>query len=225
VESQPARSIVVLLLVLLGMSLPERAFMQDRSRSLFNGRTLDGWRAFTSPSPPPGWAAIDGTLARTGPGGDILTTDEFGDFELRLQWKLAEGGNSGIFFRVVNAGSQVWESGPEMQILDNVRHADGKNPLTSAGSNYGLHAPVRDVTRPIGEWNDVRLLVAGAKVEHWLNGVKVVEYELWSPEWESLVQRSKFVKMPAYGRAKRGRIALQDHGDPVWFRNITMKPM
>jgi hypothetical protein len=168
---------------------------------------------------------VDGTLARTGAGGDILTADEFGDFELRLQWKLAEGGNSGIFFRVVNTGSQVWESGPEMQILDNARHADGKNPLTSAGSNYGLHAPVRDVTRPVGEWNDVRLLVAGAKVEHWLNGVKVVEYELWSPEWESLVKRSKFVTMPAYGRAKRGRIALQDHGDPVWFRNITIRPL
>jgi hypothetical protein len=217
---------VVLLLVLAGVSLPERASMQDDgSRSLFNGRTLDGWRAFTSPAPPAGWAAVDGTLARTGAGGDILTADEFGDFELRLQWKLAEGGNSGIFFRVVNTGSQVWESGPEMQILDNARHADGKNPLTSAGSNYGLHAPVRDVTRPVGEWNDVRLLVAGAKVEHWLNGVKVVEYELWSPEWESLVKRSKFVTMPAYGRAKRGRIALQDHGDPVWFRNITIRPL
>jgi hypothetical protein len=199
--------------------------MQEPWKPLFNGRTLEGWRGFTSAVPPSGWAVIDGTLARTGPGGDILTAEEFGDFELRLQWKIAEGGNSGIFFRVVNAGSQVWESGPELQILDNARHADGKNPLTSAGSNYGLHAPVRDVTRPVGEWNDVRLLVAGARVEHWLNGVKVVEYELWSPEWESLVKRSKFVTMPAYARAKRGRIALQDHGDPVWFRNITIRPL
>jgi hypothetical protein len=110
-----------------------------------------------------------------------------------------------------------------MQILDNARHPDGKSPLTSAGANYGLHAPVRDVTRPVGEWNDVRLVVAGARVEHWLNGIKVVEYELWSPAWESLVKTSKFVTMPAYGRAKRGRIALQDHGDPVWFRNITIR--
>ena len=199
------------------------ASMQEAGKPLFNGHSLEGWRGFKSAAPPSGWAAVEGTLARTGPGGDILTVDEFGDFELRLQWKIAEGGNSGIFFHVVDAGKEVWESGPEMQILDNARHADGKNPLTSAGANYGLHAPVRDVTRPVGEWNDVRLVVAGARVEHWLNGVNVVEYELWSPAWESLVKASKFITMPAYGRAKRGRIALQDHGDPVWFRNITVR--
>jgi hypothetical protein len=213
-------------MLVLGVSLADgRASMQQSSRPLFNGRSLEGWRAFRSEALPSGWAAIDGTLARTGPGGDIVTVDEFGDFELGLQWKLAEGGNSGIFFRVVDEGQEVWESGPEMQILDNARHADGKNPLTSAGANYGLHAPVRDVTRPVGEWNDVRLVVTGPNVEHWLNGVKVVEYELGSPAWESLVKASKFVTMPVYGRAKRGRIALQDHGDPVWFRNITIRPM
>ena len=199
--------------------------MQEAWKPLFNGRSLEGWRGFKSSAAPSGWTAIDSTLARTGTGGDILTVDEFGDFELRLQWTLAEGGNSGIFFRVVDTGSEVWESGPELQILDNARHADGKNPLTSAGANYGLHAPVRDVTRPVGESNDVRLLVAGAKIEHWLNGVKVVEYELWSPAWEALVKASKFVTMPAYGRAKRGRIALQDHGDPVWFRDIRIRPL
>lgn len=194
-------------------------------RSLFDGRSLGGWRGFTSDTPPAGWVAVDGTLMRQGSGGDLVTVEEFGDFELRLQWKIAEGGNSGIFFHVTSSGSQVWESGPEMQILDNARHVDGKNPLTSAGANYGLHAPVRDATRPVGEWNDVVLLVSGARVEHWLNGVKVVEYELWSPAWESLVKASKFVTMPAYGRAKRGRIALQDHGDPVWFRDIRIRPM
>ena len=219
------RSLVIVLAV-AGLLLSEvRASMQGAERSLFNGRTLDGWRGFTSDTPPAGWSVVDGTLARTGPGGDIVTVDEFGDFDLRLQWKISEGGNSGIIFRVVNVGAEVWESGPEMQILDNARHADGKNPLTSAGANYGLQAPVRDVTRPVGEWNDARLVVAGAHVEHWMNGVKIVEYELWSPAWESLVKASKFVKMPAYGRAKRGRIALQNHGDPVWFRNITIRPM
>jgi hypothetical protein len=200
-----------------------RAFMQEAEQPLFDGRTLGGWRGFKSEAPPSGWAVVDGTLARTGPGGDIVTAGEFSDFDLRLQWKISEGGNSGIIFRVVSAGNEVWESGPEMQILDNARHVDGRNPLTSAGANYGLHAPVRDVTRPVGEWNDVRLVVTGAHVEHWMNGVKVVEYELWSPAWESLVKASKFVTMPAYGRAKRGRIALQNHGDPVWFRNITIR--
>jgi hypothetical protein len=168
---------------------------------------------------------VDGTLARTGSGGDIVTSDEFGDFELRLQWKISQGGNSGVIFRVANAGNQVWESGPEMQVLDNAGHVDGKAPLTSAGANYGLHAPVRDVTRPVGEWNDVLLRVSGAHVEHWLNGVKVVEYELWSPEWESLVKASKFGSLTAYGRARRGHIALQDHGDLVWFRDIRIRPL
>ena len=219
--------LIVVSIVVSGVLLAEgRASMQQTGwKPLFNGRTLEGWRGFTSDAPPSGWSVVDGTLARTGSGGDIVTVDEFADFELRLEWTISPGGNSGLFFRVVNTGSQVWESGPEMQILDNARHADGKNPLTSAGSNYGLHAPVRDVTRPVGEWNDVRLVVNGPRVEHWMNGVKVVEYELWSPAWESLVKSSKFVTMPAYGRAKRGRIALQDHGDPVWFRNMTIRPM
>jgi len=216
---------VLMVMVVMGVLLsPGRASMQGAERPLFNGRTLEGWRGFKSDAPPSGWSVVDGTLARTGSGGDIVTVDEFGDFDLRLQWKISEGGNSGIIFRVVNVGTEVWESGPEMQILDNARHADGKNPLTSAGANYGLQAPVRDVTRPVGEWNDARLIVAGAHVEHWMNGVKVVEYDLWSPAWESLVKASKFVTMPAYGRAKRGRIALQNHGDPVWFRNITIQP-
>jgi hypothetical protein len=224
VKSDLSRSIVVVLAACIALAA-NRASMQGVEKSLFDGRSLEGWRGFRSNQPPPGWAAVDGTLARTGPGGDIVTVDEFGDFDLRLQWKISEGGNSGIIFRVANVGSEVWESGPELQILDNARHVDGKNPLTSAGANYALHAPVRDVTRPVGDWNDVRLVVAGARVEHWMNGVKVVEYELWSPAWESLVKASKFVKMPAYGRAKRGRIALQDHGDRVWFRNITIRPM
>jgi hypothetical protein len=217
---------IVILMVVAGISLvPERASMQGAEKSLFNGHTLEGWRGFKSDAPPSGWTVVEGTLARTGSGGDIVTVDEFADFELRLQWKISEGGNSGIIFRVANVGNETWESGPEMQILDNARHADGKNPLTSAGANYGLQAPLRDVTRPVGEWNDVRLVAAGAHVEHWMNGVKIVEYELWSPAWESLVKASKFVKMPAYGRAKRGRIALQNHGDPVWFRNISIRPM
>jgi Domain of Unknown Function (DUF1080) len=193
-------------------------------RLLFDGRSLEGWRGFTSEKPPAGWAVVDGTLVRQGPGGDILTVDEFGDFELRLQWKISEGGNSGIFFRVTRTGSQVWESGPEIQVLDNARHADGKDPRTSAGANYGLHAPARDVTRPVGEWNDAALIVSGPQVEHWLNGEKIVEYELWSTEWESAVKASKFETLPAYGRARRGHIALQDHGDLVWYRDIRIRP-
>lgn len=110
-----------------------------------------------------------------------------------------------------------------MQVLDNAEHVDGRNPKTSAGSNYALHAPPRDVTQPVGLYNQVRIVVDGPHVEHWLNGEKVVEYELWSQEWEKQVAGSKFASMPDYGREKTGRIALQDHGDKVWFRNIKIR--
>jgi hypothetical protein len=192
---------------------------------LFDGKTLAGWRGFKSETPPAGWKAKDSLLVRESAGGDLMTVDQYGDFELRLQWKISEGGNSGIMFRVTPDGEETWHSGPEMQVLDNARHKDGANPLTSAGSNYAVHAPIRDVTKPVGEWNDVRLVVKGAHVEQWLNGVKVVEYELWSPDWEKRVQASKFGEIPPYGKAKRGHIALQDHGDLVWYRNIKIKPL
>ena len=192
---------------------------------LFDGKTLTGWRGFKSSTPPAGWKAVDGALFRDGSGGDLVTVDEFGDFELRLQWKLAEGGNSGIFFRALTEGDEIWHSAPEMQVLDNAGHQDGKEPERSAGSNYALHAPVRDVTKPIGAWNDVRLVVKGPHVEHWLNGVKLLEYEMWTPDWDARVKASKFGKIPMYGRAKKGHIGLQDHGDPVWYRNIKIRPL
>jgi hypothetical protein len=193
-------------------------------RLLFDGRTLEGWRGYKRDAPQ-GWAVEDGTIARTGPGGDIMTVEQFGSFELALEWKISPGGNSGIFYRGTEQGVHIWESAPEMQVLDNTKHPDGKTAVTSAGANYGLHPPARDVTRPVGEWNQVRLVVNGPHVEHWLNGVKVVEYEQWSPEWEALVKASKFSTMPSYGRARQGHLALQDHGDPVWFRSIRIRPL
>ena len=192
---------------------------------LFDGKSLAGWRSFTSPDAPSGWKIVDGTLHRAGAGGDIMTVEQFDNFELRLQWKLAAKGNSGIFFHATTDGDEIWHSAPEMQVLDNAGHKDGATPLTSAGANYAVHAPVRDVTRPLGEWNDVRLIVKGAHVEHWMNGVKLLEYELWSPDWEKRVKASKFDKIPIYGRAKTGHIGLQDHGDPVWFRNIKIRKL
>jgi len=197
----------------------------DGWRLLFDGKTLNGWRAFKSEAPPAGWKAANGELVREDRGGDLMTVDQFGDFELRLEWKVAKGGNSGIMFRVTGEGAETYETGPEMQVLDNAGHKDGTNPMTSAGSNYAMHAPVRDVTRPVGEWNDVRLVVKGPHVEHWMNGVKLLEYELWSADWEKRVKASKFAKMPGYGRARRGHIVLQDHGDLVWYRNIKIKPL
>jgi len=190
---------------------------------LFDGRSITEWRNFKSTGPVRGWEAIDGALVRTGDGGDLVTNAEYADFELALDWRVDTAGNSGVFFHVTDAGSYVWESGPEMQILDNDAHPDGRNPLTSAGSNYALDAPPRDLTRPVGMWNEARLFVKGAKVEHWLNGEIIVEYELWTDAWKSAVKASKFAGMPNYGVPKSGRIALQDHGDRVAFRNVKVR--
>ena len=190
---------------------------------LFDGRSLAGWNHFQSTGTVRGWEAVDGALVRTGDGGDLVTNEQYADFELSLRWRLTEGGNSGVFFHVADEGAYVWESGPEMQILDNDAHPDGRNPLTSSGSNYALQAPARDLTRPIGMWNDARLVVIGSRVEHWLNGELVVGYERWTDAWKAAVAASKFAKLKNYGQPKKGRIALQDHGDRVEFQNIKLR--
>ena len=205
-------------------------FLTDEERAdgwklLFDGKTTKGWRGYGKDSFPAGWVVKDDCLVRVGPGGDIVTVDEYDDFELKVDWRICAAGNSGIFFRVDESVGWAWETGPEMQVLDNTEHYDGKNPKTSAGSNYALHAPVRDVTKPVGLFNQARIVARGSHVEHWLNGVKVVEYELGSPEWEALVAGSKFAQWPKYGRMRKGHIVLQDHGDQVWYRNIKIRPL
>jgi hypothetical protein len=193
-------------------------------RTLFDGSGLDAWRGYRKPALPDGWQVVDGSLALVTAGaGDIITREQFRNFDLRLEWKVAPGGNSGVFFRATEEGNYIWQSASEMQVLDDERHADGKSELTSAGSNFALYPARRGVSRPAGEWNAVRLLVNGSHAEHWLNGVKVVEYELGSAEWEARVRASKFASMPLYGRAPQGHIGLQDHGDRVEFRNIRIR--
>jgi hypothetical protein len=194
-------------------------------RRLFDGQSMDAWRGFKQQTMPAGWQAVDGTLARVGEARDIITREQFQDFELALEWKVAPGGNSGIMFRVTEAAELTYHTGPEMQILDNAGHPDGANPLTSTGSNYALHAPTANVARPPGEWNSVRLIVKGNHVEHWLNGTRIVEYELGTDEWKRLVAGSKFSAWPGYGLAPKGHIALQDHGDAIAFRNIKIREL
>jgi hypothetical protein len=158
-------------------------------------------------------------------GGDIITTRQYGDFELQLEWKISPGGNSGIMYRVTEDAEATYETGPEMQVLDDARHADGGSPLTSAGSCFGLYPAPRGVVKPAGEWNAARILVRGSHVEHWLNGVKLLEYELGSEDWAARVAGSKFGQWPGYGKAARGYIALQDHGDEVAYRNIKLREL
>jgi hypothetical protein len=191
--------------------------------TLFDGTSTDQWRGYRADTMPSGWKIVDGTLTRVGPGGDIVTRDQFRNFELTLEWNIAPGGNSGIMYRVREDSQHTYQSGPEMQVLDDARHPDGKSLLTSAGALYGLYPTTRGVVKPPGEWNAVRIVVNGNHVEHWLNGVKVVDAELGSPDWEKRVSEAKFKEWPQFGRAKRGHIALQDHGDWVAYRNIKIK--
>lgn len=198
-------------------------------KMLFDGKTTEGWRGFKMDHAPAAWVVTQkGELyfsKKKNSGGDIMTIAEYGNFELQLEWKIAKGGNSGIMFWVTEDDEYAWKTGPEMQVLDNAHHKDGGNTKTSAGSNYALHEASRVVTRPIGEYNAVRLVVNGTHIEHWLNGVKIVEYEIGSPDWEARVAASKFATMPKYGRNRRGHIVLQDHGDKVWYRNIRIRPL
>jgi hypothetical protein len=192
-------------------------------RLLFDGLSPKGWHGYKKDAFPEGWQVSDGCLVRVAPAGDIITDDEFQDFELSIEWRVSPGGNSGIMYRVTEDHGAPWETGPEYQILDNAEHADGKNPLTSAASCYALYAPPKDVTVPVGLFNQTRIVLQGNHVEHWINGVKVAEYELGSPEWKKLVAESKFGQMPDYGRRPKGKIDLQDHGDKVWYRNIKIR--
>lgn len=182
------------------------------------------WRGYRLDTLPPTWAFDrDGVLTFTGRGGDIVTRRHFGDFELELEWRIAAGGNSGVFYRATEGTGAIYENAAEMQVLDNAAHPDGRLATTSAGSSFALYGPTRDVSRPAGEWNVARIVVRGAHVEHWLNGAKVVEYEIWSPEWKALVAASKFTAWPAYGWNTRGHIGLQDHGDTVSFRRMRIR--
>ena len=180
---------------------------------------------------PPGWEVQDGALFFNGKEGgegygDLITVEQFGDFELSLEWKISPCGNSGIMFRVSEDYEQEYMSGPEFQVRDQSPDCGGTaDPLRSVGSNYGLHPPTKEVAKPAGDWNTTRLVVKGPHVEHWMNGEKIVEYELWTEEWKAAVAKTKFTEWPGYGMNKKGHIALQDHGAGVWFRNVRIRPL
>jgi hypothetical protein len=232
------RSAAVATILLLGPIMsacaqrPNELTAEQRAagwRLLFDGTTTRGWHGYGRADMPDGCQAVDGALVRVAPGGDIVTDERFGDFELTIEWLVQQGGNSGIFYRGIESDDPrrepLFESAPEMQVLDDARHADGRSPLTSAGASYGLYPAPRGVVKPAGEWNSARIVVRGSHVEHWLNDVRVVEYELGSADWKAKVAASKFKEWPKYGTAREGVIGLQDHGDRVAFRNIRIRVM
>jgi hypothetical protein len=225
--------------VLLAFALAARAddtlntlTEQEKSagwKLLFDGKTTEGWRAYKGKSMPDKWHIEDGALVfkpNAGKrGGDIVTSDEYDNFELTFEWKISPGGNSGVMYRVMETESSPYMTGVEYQILDNAKHADGRNPKTSAASAYALYAPSKDMTMPVGEWNKSKIVADANHVEHWLNGEKVVEFDFGSDDWNSRLKDSKFKDMKRFGKETKGHIDLQDHGNEVAYRNIKIRPI
>ena len=194
--------------------------------SLFDGRTLNGWRVYRGSTQPTGWYVRNGTLMKDKPTDDIITTEQFSNFELELDWKIASGGNAGIFYRVTEEYDKPYWSGVEYQLLDDPNHPDGKNRLTAVGSAFALYPSAAGVVKPAGEWNHTKIVARGGHVEHWLNGKKLVEYENGSADWNAKVQASKFNAWPNFGKARRGYIAIQgDHTGELSFRNIRIREL
>ena len=202
---------------------------------LFYGFSTKGWRGYlTTAFPPEGWAIADGNLvvfasdgSEGGRGGDIVTEQQFSDFELVFDFKLSPVGNSGVFYRVKEVdGTTMWEVAPEFQVLDDTAYIDmGTMDMNKhlTGDNYDLHSSMVTATSPVGEWNTGRIVVLGNHVEHWLNGQLTVQYDYYTDEWKDLVRVSKFD--PAlYARSPSGSIGLQDHGHDVRYRNIKIRP-
>jgi hypothetical protein len=186
--------------------------------------SMSAWRGYKSQTMPTEWKVADGVLSKVTSTNDIVTRDEFGNFELEWDWKLHPGGNAGVFYRGSEDGEKIYYTAPEYQLLDDAGHPDGRSRLTSAGSDYGLYAPPAGVVKPADQWNSSRIVARGAHVEHWLNGQKVVEYEAGSPDWEAKVKASKFATWSKYGRSMRGRIGIQgDHEGELAIRNMRIR--
>lgn len=196
---------------------------------LFGGNSLEGWHSYNQDELE-GWSIEDGALTNVAEGGtDLVSDEEYQDFELSFEWKVPEDGNSGLMFRVVESDeySHPWQTGPEYQLLDDYSESFKESLKLSqfAAANYDMEAPARSVSKPTGEWNESRLIVDGSHVEHWLNGEKVVEYELGSEAWQQQVQNSKWKEHPDYGKADSGHIVFQGDHTKVWLRNIKIKEL
>ena len=200
---------------------------KDGWRLLFNGKNLNGWKTFQGKEIT-GWKIIDGILNNSGigsdHGGDIVTHEKFQNFELSLEWKIAPQSNSGIFYHVnEKIGKAIYETGPEYQLIDDKGWPEKLEDWQLSGANYAMHPPKNARVKAIDDWNTTRIVVNNPHVEHWLNGKKVVEYDLWSDEWKALKTAGKWADAPHYGEAKKGHIGLQDHGGLTMFRNIKIR--
>jgi hypothetical protein len=220
-----------------GTGACDSAAMKEGWITLFDGKTTAGWKGYNmSEFPSKNWDIADGSLHCLGLGKgemtntDIITTKKYGNFELALEWKISKGGNSGIFILAQEIpGTEIYQSSPEMQVLDNENHPDnsaGVNGNHKAGSLYDLLPAVPQNTKPFGEWNQVRIMIYQGKAVFNQNGVNVVEFTPGNDEWKKMCANSKFKDWPSFVNiAKEGYIGLQDHGFEVWFRNIKIREL
>lgn len=203
---------------------------------LFDGKTLNGWHTYRKKTVGKAWQAVDGAIMlntqkqagwQTDEGGDIVTDGEYQDFDLKYEWKISPCGNSGVIFNLVESDKYeyVWLTGPEMQVLDNACHPDALIPRHRAGELYDLIGAKYETVKPAGQWNKARIRSKNGHLELWLNGRKIVECTMFTPEWKNLIAGSKFKDMPDFGTFKKGKISLQDHGNQVWYRNIKIKEL
>ena len=246
--------LILSLLQTTAVSRPNTLTPAERTagwRLLFDGRTLAGWRGLGYDTVPTAhWVVVNGAIKKIASGnvprvadgrplvgGDLMTVDSFADFELSFEWKVTPGANSGVKYNVSETmslaqGGAGTQGGPthsalgfEYQILDDDRHEDGKLPSHRSSALYDLIAPSAGMVHPVGEWNRSRIVFRGNHGEHWLNGQKVVEFELGTARMDSLLAASKYKTIPGFGEKRRGHIVLQDHGDEVYFRDIKVRPL
>jgi hypothetical protein len=204
---------------------------------LFDGKTTNGWHSYGYKSVGNAWNISDGTLhldvanKKNWPANeskDILTNDEYDNFHLKVDWKLAKKGNSGIIFYVHEDKAKyanTYETGPEMQVLDNAGHADAKIPKHRAGDLYDLISSSSEPVKPAEEWNHAEIICKNGKLQFFLNGVSIVTTTMWDDNWKKMVANSKFKSMPGFGTFKKGKIALQEHGEEVWYKNIKIRKL
>jgi hypothetical protein len=198
---------------------------------LFDGVSMNGWRTFKNKENN-SWEVSEGTLhckpfddKGENKRADLVTVDQYRDFELAFDWKISPQGNSGVMFRVTEEYDEPYATGPEYQILDDKGYPGEVAETNFTASNYAMHVAENKTVNPVGEWNSARIVVKGNHVEHWLNGQQVVSYELNSDDWKKRRAASKWKDFPGYGSAQKGHIDLQDHGNEVWFRKIMIKSL
>lgn len=209
----------------------QKASGSGKWTSLFDGKDLQGWHSYLKDKPGTAWKVSDGAItldhSAGGSGGDLVTDGEYGNFELELDWKISVAGNSGIIFDIHEDPkyNQTYLTGPEMQVLDNVKADDNKKQNHLAGSLYDLLPCDPSAVHPAGSWNHVKMRLDQGHLTFWMNGKKVVETQMWNDQWKQLVAHSKFRQWPEFATYKTGHIALQDHGHTVSYRNIRIRQL